>query len=147
MEKNIGGCKCNLNLGIELLSQKDIISSEEFERMYKLRKQAIHFLGPCNTSEKCEIKDKIMDVKSTLSDYYFDDEELIIAIPNQISLPNKPRLLHDNDKYLDKFYEEKLHQQSIVAVRDLRSHAFLIQVPFFKANTPEVANFHQMVWD
>ena len=76
-------------------------NSEEFDKRYKLAEETIYFQGAGGMSQICKIKDKIDEVKQTLSEYSIDDDNRVIAIPNQISLPDNPRIL-DADSLNEK---------------------------------------------
>ena len=100
-------------------------NSEEFDKRYKLAEETIYFQGAGGMSQICKIKDKIDEVKQTLSEYSIDDDNRVIAIPNQISLPDNPRILdadslNEKDQELDMFYEQKFHQQCIATAKELR---------------------------
>ncbi len=127
-----GSCSCELNLGCHQVSTQDILNSQHLERKCKLVDEAINFLGPSNSHEQCTIQDKINEIKEVSGKYYFDKDEKIIAIPNQITLPKQPFILdnHDNKKeisiYLDKYCEDLLHQNLFVALRNKQLVAFVI---------------------
>ena len=127
-----GSCSCELNLGCHQVSTQDILNSQHLERKCKLVDEAINFLGPSNSHEQCTIQDKINEIKEVSGKYYFDKDKKIIAIPNQIQLPKQPFILdnHDNKKeisiYLDKYCEDLLHQNLIVALRNKQLVAFII---------------------
>ncbi len=128
-----GSCSCGLNLGCHQVSTQDILESEELERKCKLVDEAINFLGPSNSHEQCTLKEKINEIKEVSGKYYFDKDEKIIAIPNQVELPKQPIILdnHDNVKelsiFLDKYCEDILHQNLIVALRNKQLVAFIIK--------------------
>lgn len=128
-------CSCNLNLGVEHFSSHE--TNPEQERKYELVNEAIHFLGACNSTEKCKIIDKINEIKEKIGEFYFDKEKKLIAIPNQISLPKNPSILDPeekdkikkkaNDKFLDDYCESLLHQSLIKALRDTNKQAFVMK--------------------
>ena len=151
-------CKFEKFKGLELgpfpMSTRDEDTLKDCEKKYNLIDEAIHFLGPANSLDKCTIKDKINEIKEKIGEYYFDKDCKLIAIPNQILL-DRPETknpfilesssnadksnLDDKDleriqqnkekenKFLDKYYEDILHQQSIKALRDKKISGFLIQ--------------------
>ncbi len=151
-------CKFEKFKGLELvpfpMSTRDEDVLKDCGKKFNLIDEAIHFLGPANSSEKCTIKDKINEIREKIGEYYFDKDCKLIAIPNQILLDRpetkNPFILEsssnadksklDNldlerikqnkekeNKFLDKYYEDILHQQSIKALRDKKITAFLIQ--------------------
>ena len=99
--------------------------------------ESIHFLGQCNSSEKCTIQSKIDEIKERISEYYFEKEDKLIAIPNQILAPKKPFIIDPNEidekkkkanaKYMDKFYENILQQTIIKALREMKLHGFIME--------------------
>ena len=133
----LSGCTCNLKLGIEHLSNHDVLNSKELERKYKLVNQAIHFHGACNSTENCTIKAKIYEIKDRIAEYYYDPQNRLIAIPNHITLPVKPTVLDpyetdekrkkryaiDNDKY----YEDILHLAITTALNKFKSEGFVME--------------------
>ena len=124
---------CKFRLGLEYISTHDLKSSEEFRNKHSLVKEAIYCLESGNTVQTCTISDKIDEFKARIGEFYFDKDERVIAIPNQIELSNYPRILEvtgtkeENSKYLDEYYESKLHNQIIIAVRNLNLHAFVLK--------------------
>ena len=128
-------CSCSLKLGIEHISSHE--TNYEQERKYELVNEAIHFLGACNSTEKCKIIDKINEIKEKIGEFYFDKENKLIAIPNQISLPKNPSILDPeekdkikkkaNDKFLDDYCESLLHQSLIKALRNMSIEAFVMK--------------------
>jgi hypothetical protein len=135
--KQLSVCFCNLKLGIEQLSNHDVLNSKDLERKYELVNQAIHFHGPCGTQENCTIKEKIYELKDKIAEYYFDPEKKVIAIPNQITLPLQPIHLDSNEtdekrqkRYAienDKYYEDLLHLAIISNLKELDSDGFVIE--------------------
>ena len=126
-------CTCRLNIGIVQLRPEDIQESKDFEARYKLVNQTIHFLGSCNSQEKCLIQDKIDEVRNLIGRFYFDENERLIAIPNQIVMPKNesPRILdrttEQNAKFYDKYYEDRLHQQLVIALRNKKATALVLE--------------------
>ena len=128
-------CSCNLKLGAEQLSAQDVLNSKELEKKYKLVNQAIHFHGPCDSTENCTIKDKIYELKDRIAEFYFDPQKRVIAIPNQITEQstvldqketNKMRqkkIAIENDKY----YEDILHLTIINTLQKLDSDGFVME--------------------
>ena len=135
--KHISVCSCSLKLGVEQLSTHDVHNSTEMERKYELVNQAIHFLGACNSSEKCRIVDKINELREKIGEYYFDKEKKLIAIPNQITMPKSPITLDPeekdeskkrrNNKFLDDYCEDLLHQSIIKTLRSMNKPAFVMK--------------------
>ena len=129
-------CSCELKFGEEQLSTRDVPISQQIERKYGLVNQAIHFLGASNSLESCTIGDKINEIKENINEFYFDKENKLIAIPNQITLPKKPIILDPeetdkkkiirNQKYMDQYYEHILHQDLIKRVKEKKVHAFVM---------------------
>ena len=128
-----GSCSCELNLGCHQVSTQDVLNPQHLQRKFNLVDETINFLGPSNSHEQCTLQDKINEIKEVSGKYYFDKDEKIIAIPNQIELPNQPFILdnHDNEKeiaiYLDKYCEDLLHQNLTVALRNKQLVAFIIK--------------------
>ena len=130
-------CSCNLNLGAEQLSAYDVLNSEELERKHGLVKQAIHFHGACDSTETCTIKKKIYEIRDKIAEYYYDPQNRLVAIPNQISWPVKPTVLNSketNQKRLkryeqenDKYYEDILHLVIINILKELESDGFVME--------------------
>ena len=130
-------CTCILKLGIEQLSSHDVLNSKEIERKYDLVNQAIHFHGPCDSTENCTIMDKIIKVKDRISEYYFDPENRLIAIPNHITLPAQPTILDPNEtdekrknRYAienDKYYEDILQLALTTALNKSKSDGFVME--------------------
>ncbi len=124
---------CKFSLGLDYLSTHDLQSSEEFRNKHSFAKETIYCLESGNTVQTCTISDKINEFKERIGEFYFDKDETVIAIPNQIELSKYPRILEvtgtkeENSKYLDEFYESKLHNQIIIAVRNLNLHAFVLK--------------------
>ena len=126
-------CPCGLNLGIEQLLTPDV---KDFQYLIN---QPITFQGPCDTSERTMIKTKIKEIKERIGEYYFDKENRLIAIPNQIPLPKNPHLIYPeeeetnseirrrNNIFRDKNCEDRLHQSIIKATREMKLHAFVYQ--------------------
>ena len=85
--KQLKGCPCGLNLGAEQLSTQDVKDSQH------LINHAIDFQGPCGTSERTLIQTKIEELKQRIGEYYFDKDNKLIAIPNQIALPKIPHII------------------------------------------------------
>ena len=139
METNehLSECTCGLKLGIEQLSNQDVDNSKGLERKYDLVNQAIHFHGPCNSTENCTIMDQIIKVKDRISEYYFDPENRLIAIPNHITLPAQPTVLDPNEtdekrknRYAiesDKYYEDILHLALTTALNKFKSDGFVME--------------------
>ena len=131
-----GSCTCKLKLGVERLSENDVNNSKKLERKYKLVNQAIHFHGPCNSVESCTIKDKINVVKDRITEYYYDEQNRLIAIPNHIVLPPQPadvnreetdtQRVNRNAIENDKYYEDILHVSINKALNKNKSDVFLI---------------------
>ena len=134
---NLSVCSCGLKLGIEQLSTDDVDNSKELERKYELVNQAIHFHGNCNSTEDCTILDQIIKVKDRISEYYFNPQNRLIAIPNHITLPLKPTLVDPKEKnekrknrYAienDKYYEDILHLALITTLNKLKSDGFVME--------------------
>ena len=126
-------CTCRVKLGIVQLRPQDVQESKDFEAKYKLVNQAIHFLGSCNLQEKCTIQDKIDEVRKQIGRFYFDKDERLIAIPNQISMSKNetPRIIsgksEKNDKFYDKHYEDRLHQQLVIALKNKKAIALVLE--------------------
>ena len=130
-------CTCILKLGIEQLSDKDVLNSKDLERKYKLVNQAIHFHGPCDSTEDSTIMDQIIKVKDNISEYYFDLENRLIAIPNHITLPVRPCVLNPNEtdekrknRYANedyKYYENILHLALTTALNKFKSDGFVME--------------------
>ena len=128
-----------MNLGVEQLSTHDVLNSYELEKKYRLVNQAIHFHGPCDTTESCTIKKKIDELKDKIAEYYFDPQSRVIAIPNQIlddtvfhkkifdqKQTDKKRQIKisiENDKY----YEDLLHLTIINTLQKLDSDGFVME--------------------
>ena len=135
--KNVISCTCSLKLGAEQLSPNDVKISKELERKYELVNQAIHFQGRCDSTENCTIKDEINELKERISDYYFDPQNRLIAIPNQISLPIKPNKLDptESDKRRkiryelenDKYCEDILQLSIINNLKRIDSDGFVME--------------------
>ena len=132
------GCTCGLKLGLETLSSKDVEESTALEQKHKLVNQPITFLGSnSNSHENCTIKDKIEELRDKIGEYYFDKENKLIAIPNQIDLPKKPFILNpeETDKkkqnlnraYIDEDCENKLHLEIIKVARKMKEHVFVMK--------------------
>ena len=134
--ENQAECSCGLTLGVDELSVQDVLNSQEQERKHELVNQAIHFLGACNSSEKCSIKEKINSLKNSIREYYFAKENKLIAIPNQIALPKNPNILipeetdtkkqSTNSISIDKYCEDVLHLAIINTLRKLDYHSFVM---------------------
>ncbi len=128
-----GTCSCKLDLGCHLVSAQDSLSSQELERKCKLVDEAINFLGPANTQEQSTIKEKINEIKEKCGQYYYDTDNRLIAIPNIIELPKNPFILKENNNekekniFLDKHCEDLLHQNLIVALRNLQWKALILK--------------------
>ncbi len=111
----------------------DIQNSEQFRNKYNLVKETIYCLDSGNTGQTCTISDKINEFKDKIGEYYFNKHEKVIAIPNQMELPKQPRILKvsgtkkENDKFLDEFHESKLHNQIVIAVKNLNLEAFVLK--------------------
>ena len=135
--KHLSVCSCSLKLGVEQLSTDDVNNSKELERKYKLVNQAIHFDGPCDSTEDCTIMDQIIKIKDRIAEYYFDSENRLIAIPNHITLPLKPTDLDPNEtdekrknRYAienDKYYEDILHLTLTTALSKLKSDGLILE--------------------
>ena len=80
-------CPCGPNLGVEQLSTQDVKDSQH------LINHAIDFQGRCGISERTMIKTKIEELKQRIGEYYFDKDNKLIAIPNQIALPKNPHII------------------------------------------------------
>ena len=129
--KQLGGCHCGLDLGVEQLSAQDV---KDFQNHIN---QPIDFQGPGGSYEQTLMKTKIEEVKERIGEYYFDKENKLIAIPNQIALPKKPHIIdldeencnvrNRNNIFIDKNCEYKLHQSIIRALREIKLQAFVIQ--------------------
>ena len=129
--KQLKGCPCGLNLGVEQLSTQDVKDSQH------LINHAIDFQGPCGTSERTRIKTKIEDLKQRIGEYYFDKDNKLIAIPNQITLPKNPHIIDPEETsssirkrdniFIDKNYEDRLHLSIIKAARELKLQAFVFE--------------------
>ena len=134
------GCTitCGLKLGLDSLSSQDVEESTALEQKYNLVNQPITFLGSnSNSYENCTIKDKIEELRKKIGEYYFDKENKLIAIPNQIDLPKKPFILdpeetntdklNKNNAYIDEDCENKLHLEIIKIARKTNEHAFVMK--------------------
>ena len=129
--KQLKGCPCGLNLGVEQLSTQDVKDPQH------LINHAIDFQGPCGTSERTRIKTKIEELKQRIGEYYFDKDNKLIAIPNQITLPKNPHIIDPEETsssirkrdniFIDKNYEDRLHLSIIKAVRELKLEAFVFE--------------------
>ena len=135
----VEGCTCGLKLGAEQLSTHDILTAQELERKQELTNQTIHFLGACNSSQRCTIKSKIDELKENISEFYFDKDGKVIAIPNQVNMSEKEHLRkldpdETDDKikkknaiFMDKFYEDILHQTIISTMKNMNFYAFVFK--------------------
>ena len=117
--KQLGECSCGLNLGMEDL-QSPI-------------NQRVDFLCATN-SENTKIKTKLEELKKRTGEYYFDKDNKLIAIPNQILNPRNPAHFIDSEETLGKnilnryiHYRGKLHLSLIKAFRELKLNAFVFQ--------------------
>ena len=125
-------CTCKVGLGVANLLEGDNQKPDIKERRKKILNESIHFLGNCNVSQKCKIIDKINELKNIISEYYFDSDNKLIVIPNQIVLEDKPRILeYENErarnKFLDSHLENILHQSTANALREKKIEALLFQ--------------------
>ena len=124
---------CEFSLGQDSLTTRDVQNSEQFRDKYNLVKETIYCLDSGNTGQTCTILDKINEFKDKIGEYYFDKHEKVIAIPNQMEVPKQPRILKvtgtkkENDKFLDEFHESKLHNQIVIAVKNLNLEAFVLK--------------------
>ena len=133
--KHLTECSCNVNLGVKKLSTHDLLNSEEIERKRKLVNKAIHFYCACDSTEKCKIVDKIDKLREKIGKSYFERDNKLIAIPNQIILPKNPVILNPDEKdayeqnltdiYLDGYCEDLLHQSLIKTLRRMNTHALV----------------------
>ena len=132
------GFTCGLNLGLETLSSKDVEESIALEQKHQLVNQPITFQGSnSNSHENFTIKDKIDELRGKIGEYYFDKENKLIAIPNQIGLPKKTFILNpdETDKkkqnldriYIDEDCENKLHLEIIKVARKMKEHVFVMK--------------------
>ena len=134
METSETACSCRLKLGFDDISTQ---GGKDSDKKYKILMESIHFLGKSNSSEKCTIQSKIDEIKERISEYYFEKEAKLIAIPNQIKPPKKLLIIDAdetdvkkrkaNAKYMDKFYEDTLHQTIIKALREMKLHGFIME--------------------
>ena len=135
---NENGYSCGLKLGIEALSSKDIEESTAMEQKHKIINQPIIFLSSnSNFQENCTIKDKIEELRDKIGEYYFDKENKLIAIPNQINLPQEPFILdpeetdkkkkNKNNSYIDEECENRLHLGIIGVARKMNEHMFVMK--------------------
>ena len=135
---NENGCSCGLKLGIEALSSKDIEESTAMEQKHQLVSQPISFLSSnSNSRENCTIKDKIDELRDKIGEYYFDKKNKLIAIPNQINLPQEPFILdpeetdkkkmNKNNSYIDEECENRLHLGIIGGARKMKEHVFVMK--------------------
>ena len=124
---------CEFGLGQDYLTTHDVQNSEQFRNKYNLVKETIYCLDSGNTGQTCTISDKINEFKDKIGEYYFNKNEKVIAIPNQMEVPKQPRILKvsgtkkENDKFLDEFHESKLHNQIVIAVKNLDLEAFVLK--------------------
>ncbi len=124
---------CEFSLGQDSLTSHDIQNSEQFRNKYNLVKETIYCLDSGNTGQTCTISDKINEFKHKIGEYYFNKHEKVIAIPNQMEVPKQPRILKvsgtkkENDRFLDDFHESKLHNQIVIAVKNLNLEAFVLK--------------------
>ena len=129
--KQPGECPCGLNLGVEQLSTQE---AKDFQYLIN---QPIDFQGPCDTYERTLIRAKIEELKDKIKEYYFEKDNKLIAIPNQITNPKHPHVIdpeetnsekrNRNNIFIDKNCEDKLHQSIIKAVREMKQRAFVFQ--------------------
>ena len=121
-------CTCNYKLGINQIANHDVKESESYENRFKFVNEEILLLGASNSEERCTLKDLFDNLKNKISDYYFDDKKKVIAIPNQMKLPDRPKLIKDSkDKYMDQYFEDKLHIGIVNATRSMDKHAFIFE--------------------
>ena len=133
MEKSRGleGCPCDLNLGVEQFLEKDV---NDFQY---ITNHIIDFQGPSVTFERTMMKTKIEELKIRIGEYYFDKDNKLIAIPNQITLPKHPHIINPDETkkkirerdniFLDKNCEDKLHISIIKAAREMNIPAFIFE--------------------
>ena len=129
-------CSCDLHFGIDQLSTKDVLDSQEHERKYNITQETILFKGLGSTAERCSIQSQIDKLRERIANFYFERNRKLIAIPNQIALPEDARFLdpkekekekrRENRKYKDTNLEEILHQEIINVLRKKELHAFTI---------------------
>ena len=82
--KQLHECPCGLNLGVVQLSTQEV---KDFQFLIN---QPIDFQGPGNTYERTLIRTKLEELKDRIKEYYFDTDDKLIAIPNQIPNPKHP---------------------------------------------------------
>ena len=116
---------------------KDVEESTALEQNHNLVSQPITFQGSCNSLENSTIKNKIDELRVKIGEYYFDKNNKLIAIPNQINLPNKPFILNPeetdkrkkrvNEAYIDEDCENKFHLEIVKVARNMNEHAFVMK--------------------
>ena len=122
-------CKCKLKLGIQPLSCED---SNEITNRNKIDREAIFFLGPANAQKRTTVENVISEINKKVSKYYFSENSQLIALPNEINLPddvcNKGAGKQEKYyKFLDKHCEEYLHFQ---LVKELRKEEAYVEMGF-----------------
>ena len=121
-------CTCKYKLGINQISRLHCKEPESYEDRLKFVNEEILLLGASNSAERCTLKDHFDNLKNKISEYYFDDKKKVIAIPNQMKLPDIPKLINDSkDMYWDQYYEDKLHIGIVNAARSMDKHAFIFE--------------------
>ncbi len=120
-------CKCKLNLGIQPLSCED---SNEITNRNKIDREEIFFLGPANAQKRTTVENVISEINKKVSKYYFSENSQLIALPNEINLPDDVcnKGVRNQEKYnnfLDKHCEEYLHHQLVNAQRNEEAYVEL----------------------
>ena len=113
-------CKCKLKLGIQPLSCKD---NNEIINRNNIDREDIFFLGPANTQKRTTVENVISEINKKVSKYYFSENSQLIALPNEINLPNDVCNKGAGEqkkyyKFLDDHCEEYVHHQLVKALRD-----------------------------
>ena len=113
-------CKCKLKLGIQPLSCED---SNEITNRNKIDREEIFFLGPANAQKRTTVENVISEINKKVSKYYFSENSQLIALPNEINLPNDVCNKGAGEqkkyyKFLDDHCEEYVHHQLVNALRD-----------------------------
>ena len=97
-------CTCKYKLGINQISRHHGKESESYEDRFKFVNEEILLLGALNSAERCTLKNHFDNLKNKISEYYFDDKKKVMAIPNQMKLPDIPKLINDSkDMYWDQY--------------------------------------------
>ena len=113
-------CRCDLKLGIQPLSCED---NNEINNRNEIDGEKIFFLGPANSQNMTTVKNVISEINKKLSEYYCSENSQLIALPNEINLPNDVCNKGAGEqkkyyKFLDDHCEEYVHHQLVKALRD-----------------------------